>query len=164
MPNNRSSAGAQLAEDAVVTYGLRRDISATEALLEEVQWTAGHVVWLREQVAALESGDLVWGVTEQVEKTATEFTGVDTTHAATVNVWLELYYRERKHLVDVCKAAITAGLEERRVKLAEAQGQIVVGVFRRILGRLDLSDAQSRIAAVVVPEELRRAAGALGLN
>lgn len=152
----------QAAEAAVATYGLRRDINATDALLEEVQWTAGHVMWLRGQVSALESGDLVWGVTEEAEKNATEFAGTDVTRSAAVNMWLEIYYRERRHLVDVCKAAISAGLEERRVKLAEAQGQIVADVIRRILGRLDLSDSQSRLVPMVVPEELRRAAaGAL---
>jgi hypothetical protein len=153
----------QQARKAVVTYGLPRDISPTEALLEEVRYSAGHVAWLREKVRELEGGQLIWGVTEQVEKSATEFAGVDTTSAASVNMWLELYYRERRHLVDVTKAAISAGIEERRVRLAEAQGAIVADVIRRILSRLDLSDQQSRLVPMVVPEELRRAA-AMALN
>jgi hypothetical protein len=162
-PTGRKSAAEQAARKAVETYGLRRDISATDALIEEVQWTAGHVAWLRERVREVENGDLIWDITEQVEKKATEFTGVDTTYSAAANMWLELYYRERKHLVDVCKAAISAGIEERRVKLAEAQGAIVVDVIRRILARLELSEGQSRLVPVVVPDELRRAA-ALALN
>ena len=148
----------QQAEEAVRTYGLRRDISATDALLEEVQWTAGHVAWLREQVQALEATALTWGVTEETDVQATERPGTDTTRAAAVNMWLELYQRERKHLVDVCKAAITAGLDERRVRLAEAQGAVVAEVIRRILGRLSLSDEQAGMVPLVVPEELRRAA------
>lgn len=154
----------QAAEKAVVTYGLPRDISPTEALLEEVRYTAGHVAWLREQVQALEADELVWGVTEKVEKNATEFEGTDTTSAAKPNAWLELYYRERKHLVDVTKAAIQAGIEERRVKLAEAQGHLVAEVIKRILGRLDLLDWQQKRVPVVVPEELRRVAGSMSLN
>ncbi len=146
------------AERAVVTYGLPRDISPTDALLEEVRYTAGHVAWLREQVQVLEAETLVWGVTEEVDKQATEFGGTDTTRAAAVNMWLDLYHRERKHLLDVCKAAISVGIEERRVRLAEAQGSLVADVIRRILGRLDLSDAQSRLVPLVVPGELRRAA------
>src|SRR5579862_2678389 len=50
----------ELARKAVVTYGLPRDISPTDALLEEVRYTAGHVAWLRERVAELEQNDLVW--------------------------------------------------------------------------------------------------------
>jgi len=152
------AAAMELARKAVATYGLPRDISPTEALLEEVRYTAGHVAWLREKVAELEDRDLVWGVTEQVDKQASEFRGVDTTEAARPNVWLELYYRERKHLVDVTKAAISAGIEERRVKLAEAHGQLLNGVIRRILDRLSLTSEQSALLPLVVPEELRRAA------
>jgi hypothetical protein len=150
------------AEKAVATYGLPRDISPTDALLEEVRFTAGHVAWLRERVSQLAPDALTWGTREIVDKQATEFTGTDTTEAAAVNVWLELYYRERKHLVDVCKAAISVGIEERYVRLAEAQGAVVAEVIRRILDRLNLSEAQSLLVPVVVPEELRRAAaGAL---
>jgi len=148
----------QKARKAVVTYGLPRDISPTEALLEEVRFTAGHVAWLREQVRALEDRELVWGMTERVDRGSGEFAGVDMTEAAKPNVWLDLYYRERKHLVDVCKTAISAGIEERRVKLAEAQGTLLNSVIRRILARLSLSPEQSALLPVVVPEELRRAA------
>jgi hypothetical protein len=155
-------AGAFLANQqavkAVITYGLPRDISPTDALLEEVRYTAGHVAWLREMVQSLDPDVLVWGVTEEAHKTATEFGGVDTTWAAKPSAWLELYFRERKHLLDVTKAAISVGIEERVVRLAEAQGQLVNATIRRILARLELSDAQSKLVPKVVPEELRRAA------
>lgn len=148
----------EAARKAVVTYGLPRDISPTDALLEEVRYTAGHVAWLREKVAGLEERDLVWGVTEKVEKHATEFSGTDTTEAAKPNIWLELYMRERKHLVEVTKAAISVGIEERRVRLAEAQGALLNDMLRRIFARLSLSPEQSALLPVVVPEELRRSA------
>lgn len=148
----------EAAERAVVTYGLPRDISPTEALLEEVRYTAGHVAWLREKVREIEDTDLVWGVTEEKDISASEFGGTDITRAAKPNAWLELYYRERKHLVDVTKAAISAGIEERRVRLAEAQGSLLNDVIRRILARLSLTSEQSALLPVVVPEELRRAA------
>ena len=149
------------ARKAVVTFGLPRDISPTDALLEEVRYTAGHVAWLREQVQALEAADLVWGLTEEAHKGATEFPGTDRTEAAKPNVWLELYYRERKHLVDVTKAAIAAGIEERRVRLEEAKGQLVADIIRRITGRLGLSAEQSAILPKIASEELRRAAVSL---
>lgn len=149
---------SQQASKAVVTYGLPRDISPTDALLEEVRYSAGHVAWLREKVRELEDEDLVWGKTEEAEKSATEFAGVDVTYSAKPNVWLELYYRERKHLLEVTKAAISVGIEERVVRLAEAQGQLLNATIRRILARLDLSAAQAALLPRVVPEELRRSA------
>jgi hypothetical protein len=149
------------ARKAVATYGLPRDISPTDALLEEVRFTAGHVAWLRQRVSELAPDALTWGTREVVDKQATEFTGTDTTEAAAVNVWLELYYRERKHLVDVCKAAISVGIEERYVRLEEAKGQLVADLIRRILGRLDLSELQQDTSARVIPEEFRRAIASL---
>ncbi|MER5420347.1 hypothetical protein [Streptosporangium roseum] len=116
------------------------------------------MAWLAEVVGAMERDDLVWGVVEEVEKTATEFTGTDVTRKSAPHVWLSLYQAERKHLTDVCKAAIAAGIAERQVRLAEQQGAIVVDVIRRILDRLDLTQAQSALIPSVVPEELRRAA------
>lgn len=164
-PNGRKHAMEEQARKAVETYGLPRDISPTDALLEEVRYSAGHVAWLRIRVAELEAQDLVWGVTEEVDRGATEFAGVDTTRAATVNMWLELYHRERKHLLDLVKTAISVGIEERRVRLEEAKGQVVAELIRRILSRLDLNDAQRDLAVQVIPEEFRRIIGAeLRLN
>lgn len=141
------------AEEAVRTYGLALDISPTEALLDEVKWTAGHVAWLRLQVQELERKALVWGKTEEVDKGAGEFTGVDTTHAAVPNVWLELYRAERKHLVDVCATAIRCGIEERRVRLAEREGDLLAGVIRAVLNDAELAlspEQQTRAPAIVV--------------
>lgn len=157
--SNRIAAQEEQARQAVETYGLPRDISPTDALLEEVRYTAGHVAWLREQVRALEAGELVWGLTEKAEKNATEFPGTDRTEAAKPNLWLELYYRERKHLVDVTKAAISAGIEERKVRLAEAQGSLVAQVIRAILTDLGLTDEQQSRVSEVVPRHLRALAG-----
>lgn len=163
-PTGRAAAAEAVARKAVETYGLPRDISPTDALLEEVRYSAGHVAWLRAKVAELEAADLVWGVTEQTEKNASEFTGTDTIRAAAVNMWLELYFRERKHLLDLTKTAISVGIEERRVRLAEAQGSLMNDVIRRILARLSLTADQSALLPVVVPEELRRAAAMASAN
>lgn len=160
--------------EAVATYGLPVDISPTEALLEEVRWTAGHVQWLRARVQELETA-LVWGVT----RTETEMGGslrvdlddrgdVESVAAAPAdkivrtagaNIWLELYDRERKHLVGVCSAAIKAGVEERRVRLAESQGELVAGAIRAILADLGLSPEQEGRVGEVVPRHLRALAG-----
>jgi len=163
-PNGKKHAAEVAARKAVETYGLPRDISPTDALLEEVRYSAGHVAWLRAKVAELEAADLVWGITEETDKGATEFPGTDTTRSATVNMWLDLYFRERKHLLDLTKTAIAVGIEERRVRLAEAQGSLMNDVIRRILGRLSLTADQSALLPVVVPEELRRAAAMASAN
>lgn len=181
-PQNLAAAvrrGQELvAREAVATYGLPVDVSPTEALLEEVRWTAGHVRWLRDRVQELEQSQLVWGTV----RTETEAGGDDrltfggrevddedvtglvdvgsvpaskVIEAAGPSVWLDLYDRERKHLVGVCTAALRAGVEERRVRLAESQGALVAQAIRAILADLHLSVEQSALVGEVVPRHLR---------
>ncbi|GHE47419.1 hypothetical protein GCM10017673_56600 [Streptosporangium violaceochromogenes] len=155
---HKAAAKAEAARRAVATYGLPREVDPAVALLEEVHRTAGHVTWLAEVVGDLGQDDLVWSVAEEVDRIGGIAAGSETTHKAAPSVWLDLYQRERKHLTDVCKTAIAAGIAERQVRLAEQQGAIVVDVIRRILDRLSLTAEQAALVPQVVPEELRRAA------
>lgn len=162
---NVEKAKERIAEEKaaalVETYGLKINTTATEALLDEVQWTAGHVAWLRERVQEIESAaliegqdrehPLVWGITR--EKTGGEDRG--TTEEAVPNVWLKLYQQERTHLVRVCAEAIKAGIEERRIRLAESQGALVAQVIKAILADLDLTAEQQARVSEVVPRHLR---------
>lgn len=157
--NHKAAARTALARRAVETYGLPREIDPAAALLEEVHRTAGHVAWLEQKVRDLDDRDLTWGVVEEVEKTATEFAGVDVTRAARPSVWLELYRAERKHLTDVCKSALAAGIAERQVRLAEQQGALIATVIGRILDDLELSGEQRERVSEVVPRHLRAVAG-----
>lgn len=157
-PTHRAFAGKAIAAEAVRTYGLPREVDPRDALLEEVHRTAGAVDWLRGQVEALTADAVTWGVTE--EKSSTGKDGDSRTEAAAVNTWVQLYQQERRHLVDVCKAAISAGIEERRVRLAEQQGALLAGVIRGILGDLELTPAQAARVSEVVPRHLRAMAEA----
>lgn len=177
-PQNREAAArrleAQAAQRAVATLGLPVDITPTEALLQEVQWTAGHVEWLRRKVAELDDGDLVWGTTRveveggtalRIDVEDGEVAGVGTgpsvkrVQTAAASVWYQLYTAERAHLVAVCSAALKAGVEERRVRLAEQQGDLVATAIRRILEALNLTPEQEALVPTVVPAQLRLIAG-----
>ena len=151
-PQVKAAAARRLAEQAatkaVQTLGLPVDITPTEALLEEVRWTAGHVAWLRGRVQELnttgDAPELTWGTT----KTKTGGDDYGTTEEAKPSVWYELYTRERVHLVRVCDAAIKAGVEERRVRLAEQQGDLLALAIRQILDAFGLS-GDPRVATIV---------------
>jgi hypothetical protein len=149
----------QKLEAVVKTYGLPVDVSPTEALLDEVKWTAGHVAWLRARVQELEAEAVSWSIKSLVDRQGGDQSSTDTTEAAAPHVLIDLYQRERKHLLDVCKAAISAGIEERRVRLAESQGALLADVIRRILGDLNLTPEQSALVSEVVPRHLRLVAG-----
>ncbi len=74
------------------------------------------------------------------------------------NVWVALYAEERKHLVEVCSAALKAGVEERQVRLAEHQGALIEGAIRAILTDLHPTSAQLELVPTVVPRRLREIA------
>lgn len=157
--SHRRSAQKKEAEAAVRTFGLPVEIDPAEALLQEVHRTAGHVAWLAEQVAAIEPDALVWG-TVKVKQGSTPLGSTDSTEqAASLSMWLQLYQAERKHLVACCAAALAAGVEERRVKLAEQQGATLAGVIRAVLDDLGLTQDQRALVAEVVPRHLRSVAG-----
>lgn len=150
-----AAAAEKKARELVETYGRKIETTAVEALLDEVQWTAGHVAWLRERVGELEQNELAWGTTRIKE--GGDDRGV--TEEAVPNVFLKLYQAERTHLVKVCTEAIRAGIEERRVRLAEAQGNLVAQVIKGILDDLGLSDNQLAKVSEIVPRHLRALAG-----
>lgn len=166
------------AEKLVRTYGLKIDTTAPQALLDEVQWTAGHVQWLRERIqsieevhaASFEPGEgsvpkdrdrhpLVWGITRVKEGGEDE----GTTFEAAPSVWLTLYWKEREHLVRVCAATVKAGVDERMVRLAEDQGRIVADVLRAILGDIGLTPDQHARAMEVAPRHLRALTGGVAV-
>lgn len=151
-PSHRRAAEMKAAEKAVAMYGLPVDISPAEALLEEVRWTAGHVAWLRARVQDVEERQLITGIAEQRIDPEGGKTVIIKTAA---NVWLELYQRERKHLVDVCTAALKAGVEERLVRLAERYGDQVGAALEAILSDLELTSEQQARVPEVVPRHLR---------
>lgn len=141
--------------DLADTYGLPVETTPEQAILDEVQRTAGHVAWLEQQVHALTRGELVWGITKVKE--GGDDAGV--TEEAVPHALLRLYQEERKLLVSVCAAALRAGIEERRVKLAEQQGALVAQVIRAVLADLELTREQQERVPQVVPRHLRLLAG-----
>jgi hypothetical protein len=149
----------EAARQAVVTYGLPRDVDPYEALREEIARAAGHVAWLGAVVATLPAEDLVFGV-ERFE-TGTGESRLNRyqreARLARPSVWLTLYQAERNHLVNVCKVAIACGLAEREVRLAEQQGQLLAEVLRAVFGdpALGLTVTQRAAAMTVASQHLR---------
>lgn len=130
--NHRRAAQTAMAAEQVAVYGLPADVDPHDALLEEVHRTAGAVRWIGQIVARLDEGQVTKGITRTVDKP----TGRETTAEAALNVWVQLYQAERQHLVRVCKAAIDAGIDERRVQIAEQQAATLVAVLRSTLDDL----------------------------
>ena len=144
---------------AVRTLGLPIEVDPGKALLDEIHWTAGHVAWLRDKVQEQAAEQLVWGKEKHEEGVGPQGMVDVGTEKAGPSVYYELYLKEREHLAKVCALALRAGIEERKVKLAESQGLLVADAIRRILGALGLTPEQQQLVPVIVPRELRALAG-----
>lgn len=149
------------AERAVVKFGLKRDVSPSQALLDELQWTAGNVEYFRAKAQEVGDDRLVMGVTKVVDDA---MRGRVQTLEARPSVWYDLWMREREHLVKVAAAAARAGVEQRRIELAESTGLLVSDVVRRILDAfltallergIDVRDWWDDEARQIVPREFR---------
>lgn len=140
-----------IARAEVIERALPTDVDPHTALLDELRRTSGWVLYLESKVDELDEKDLTWGVTRR------KFGGDDhgTTKEAKPNAWYVLLTAERKHLLDVANACVKAGIEQRRIQLAEDQGRLIAGAIQQILGRLMLTAEQLALVPEVVPTVLR---------
>jgi carotenoid cleavage dioxygenase-like enzyme len=69
---------------------------------------------------------------------------------------MDLYQKERTHLVRTCKMAVDMGCAERTVQLAEDQGRLIAAVMNKIFNRpeLSLTNAQRAVLGPIVREEM----------
>ena len=100
-------------ELADVGFGVAIELNPAEALVGMVHLSAGHLGWLRNQLA------------EQEDKTDFE-----------AQVFMRLYDAERDRLARFSKAALDAGVQERQIQLAERYGEALATYTRGILDDL----------------------------
>lgn len=160
------------ARAAVVALGIKRTDDPITAMLDLIYWTAGEVDYWRSKVTALEDHALLWGkvkTEEGIEKG--EVTDI-TTEQAGPPVEYVMLERASDRLAKYCADALRIGIEERRVRLVEAQGAALFQASRTILDRMlavalealgndrvlreRVIGAWETALPIVVPEELRR--------
>lgn len=145
---------------AVATYGLPIDIAPEQALLDEVQRTAGHVHWLGARIRALDPEGLVWGRLKTASGRGPQGPVQLTEEGAAIPVLLQLYQAERKHLISVCSAAINAGISQKALELAQGQATALVNelhwLIDRLTDKLKLSESRRDLVETLVGEMLRR--------
>lgn len=148
--NHQTAAAVTQARRDVVLFGARRDIHPAEALLELVQWTAGEVDYWRQRVRLLDESELTWGVTKVKEG------GDDrgTTEEAKPNIAYVMLVDASNRLERYSASALKAGVDERRVRLAEQQGAAIHAVLVGVLSELGHDVSPGSEAAEVVLRHL----------
>lgn len=133
------------AEIVSMIYGTAvEDIQPEEAIMQELARTAGHVQWLYEN---LQTQDQKLLEEHQGEGEALrQYTKL----GQQPSVWIDLYFRERQHLMSVAKTASSMGIAERQIRIAEEQGQLLAETIRAFMNDPDLA---------LTPEQMVRAPG-----
>jgi len=122
----------------------------------EIRRTAGNIEAINEKLAQLRDEDFAFGQVGKTVKTSREAELRDLigdveddlapsrggesytieTHAARLNLWVELGLRERRHYAALLELAFKVNFEERKVRLVEAQvadlNAIITGVLRQL--------------------------------
>lgn len=119
-PTNQLGNALKQAAEQAFFFGKPIPTDPVTALLEEVSRTAAVVDWVHEKLnefraMGMSDADIMTQRTLQA--------GIQP------SVWYNLYQQERSHLVDVCTRAIKAGIAERKVQIAERQGQLIASMM-----------------------------------
>lgn len=124
------------AERQVQALGVKhREVAPDVALLEELQRSAGYVDLLDAIVEREgEDGLTQWGM-----------------GGRTASAFWQMLEDERRHLVATAAACIKAGIEERRVQLAEQQGKLLAQVVAQIVTGLGHDLHDEAVQGVVRP-------------
>lgn len=155
------AAGKRRTEEAAAVveaarFATRRDIHPADALLELVQWTAGEVDYWRGKVDQLDDEELAGNLVTKTEQGQDKGQPTDlTTTEAAEHIYIRMLAKSSDRLATYAAAALRAGVDERRIALAEGQGAMVAAVIRRILDALNLTPDQAELVPTIVPRELR---------
>ena len=114
-------------------FALRKDIDPASALLDLVHYQAGVVQFWREQVELVPDDQLTWGVLKKVDKTGGLWEELTQTEGAAVDLTYQLLREAQKDLSEYASAALKAGIDERRVRIVEQQGELFGSAQRSIL-------------------------------
>ena len=152
-PTGRKAAAIEMADELMVFYGQPIETSPIQALLDEVNRTAGHVDWLGRVISQFNVP-----LEELVEDDGKG--GIKINRPAgippEVDGWLRQYMSERNQLIRAAAACLHAGVEQRLVNIAEEQGTKLADAVETILNGLGLTERQWALVPTLVPNVLRQ--------
>lgn len=166
--------GMTRAQEACDRLGVQVDIDPGEALIEMVREAAGNVEFYRTLVAELaihpedddrqldDSGDPYWVRGETGVYGLTYHQSGIPTGEAKPHILVVLYNEERDKLVRYSKEALAAGVEERRLRLAEADARQFYEGMGEAMSAAELTPEQIEVFRSVLAQSLRLTAVPVG--
>lgn len=133
-------------------FPIPRDLSPVDILVDELHRSAGFAFWIESKLAEWDD-----------ELVDLQDVNIDEKQSAQVYqnnkaLWLDIWQRERAHLAKVAKMCIDAGVDERRVQLAERQSQVMFMLINEAFDMLSLSAEQKANVPKIMPALIRKLA------
>ena len=141
-PTHRQQAQREVIKQEALKLGLSVEVDPATAIIQLVWQCAGDLAFYRSLV---ERENLL-----QVE------TGPGGSSKVTPHPWTVLYHQAEDRLANVSQAALRAGVEERRVRLAERDATAIFAAIQVALGALGVSDADVQRFRALFSAELDR--------
>ena len=151
----RRHLAAVKAATAAARFNARTDLNPADALLDLVHYQAGIVAYWRARVEQIDDDNLEWGTVKTEQGSERGETTDITTEQAGAHIAYAMLREAQHDLAVYATAALKAGVEERRVQLAERQGSLVAAAIRSILAALNLTPEQQALVPTIVPAQLR---------
>ncbi|UTN93071.1 hypothetical protein SEA_MARKY_68 [Streptomyces phage Marky] len=128
------------------------DMSPVDVLVDELKRSAGFCFWIESKMAEWED-ELVMLQTENIDDKGSM--QIATNNKA---LWMDIWQRERQHLAKVAKMCLDAGVDQRRVELAEKQASVMFMLINEAFDMLSLSPEQKAAVPKIMPALIRQLA------
>lgn len=138
----------ELARREQSVMGAPLSIEPQDAILECIRISAGEVAYASERISELEVSDAVGPVMTRMERSGENAVEEVREGPPALHVWITVRRQAMDRLVAYSFAALKAGIEERRVRVAEQQGMLLAQAIQGILRELGVSD-RPEVASVV---------------
>jgi hypothetical protein len=161
-PHAQVNGMVELARREQQVMGRPLSIEPQEAILECIRIAAGEVAYASERISELEAAEAVGPVIthslrragagdEESDKNtspAEQLTADTRSGPPALHVWIIVRQQAMDRLVGYSFAALKAGIEERRVRVAEQQGMLLAQAIQGILRELHV-DQKPEVAGIV---------------
>jgi hypothetical protein len=153
------------AKELARVMGSPVDVTPHEALIWCVQTAAGEAHYCTLKIQELAEEDAIGHPESHVDKELQQVYGEEgaelynhleqtTKHPIELNIWIRSRREAMDRLARYSKMALDAGVEERRVRMAEQFAQLMVPALQGLLDGLGLTKAQQKKAPALVRSTL----------
>jgi hypothetical protein len=156
-PQAQVAGVVELARREAIVMGQPIDIDPHEAILQAVRIAWGEVTYCSERIADLDTA-VVQPLAEKTrplshgkdgESSSETVTEVTTSRDAKLHIWVEARHAALDRAVTYSKIALAAGIEERKVRIAEAEAQLLAEAFKEFAKAMGHNPADPQVRAAM---------------